>query len=161
MLDYSEEKVWLIRHAEATSFMDNLQLVFGDNKLKLVKKLILKDDSWLNMLACFDCHRRGPVPSSRPGPIGIVLHHVDTIVLHSDPERRVYDYQLLSEGRSWVSVCLRPVHNKEVLATFPRLRQIVVKKHQGGEQTSLVRDGVIYAAESGVEMGATIDMVRF
>lgn len=162
MLDYSLENVWRICHAEASSFMANLQLVFGDNKLRFVKKMILKDDRWLNMLACFDCHVGASAsPFSRPGPIGSVLHHVDTIVLHSDYERRAYKYGVLPEGRSWVSVCLQPVHNKEVLATFPRLRQIVVKKHEGGEQTSLVQDVIIYAAEAGMEMGATINMTRF
>lgn len=157
MMDYSPG-TWRVRHDEASSFMANLRRVFGDDKLKFVKKLILKDDSWLSMLACFDCYLGVPTSPSSRGPIGSVLHHVDTIVLHSDREIRGYNYMVLPEGRSWVSVCLRPVHNKEVLTTFSSLRQIVVKKHEGGEQTSLVQDGIIYAAESGMETGAMIDM---
>lgn len=66
-------------------------------------------------------------------------------------------YRSLKTGASWFSFVMQPYLVPCLLGVFPNLEEIVVRRKSGKQQLSVVRDGKVFAAESGMPLGGQDD----
>lgn len=66
-------------------------------------------------------------------------------------------YRLLKAGASWFSFVMQPNSVPRLLGVFPNLEEIVVRRECGKQQLSVVRDGKVFADESGMPLGGRDD----
>lgn len=62
-------------------------------------------------------------------------------------------YRSLKTGASWFSFVMPPDLVPRLLGVFPNLDEIMVRRKSGKQQVSIVRDGKVFAAESGMPLG--------
>lgn len=144
-------------------WLADLQDTFGVNKLKLVKRLVLANETLLyNLPGLSRCKGNFVVdeygftayPSCGATSTALqTLSHIEEIILHMDDAPHAPE---LVAGASWVSLALQPRDEQWLLAIMPLLKKIVARG-QAGEQTSVIMDGHIVAAESGMRLGGCGD----
>jgi hypothetical protein len=89
------------------------------------------------------------------GLIHTTFHNIQRVIIHQDDSSE-HLYAALTEGAPWLSVSMEPRAMKDVLSNFLSLQQIVMHR-KSREQLSEVRDGQVFAAESGMLMRGRAD----
>jgi hypothetical protein len=89
------------------------------------------------------------------GLIHTTFHNIQRVIIHQDDSSE-HLYAALTEGAPWLSVSMEPRAMKDVLSNFLSLQQIAMHR-KSREQLSEVREGQVFAAESGMLMRGRAD----
>jgi hypothetical protein len=87
--------------------------------------------------------------------IHTTFHNIQRVIIHQDDSSE-HLYAALTEGAPWLSVSMEPRAMKDVLSNFLSLQQIAMHR-KSREQLSEVREGQVFAAESGMLMRGRAD----
>lgn len=139
--------------------LQNFAETFDASKSSLLTSVVFHDSQLMSRLAGFNncmmgdtlltkkCTSRCESFSLFQGLFHETFHHVRFITVHVTKDKMETLYKALTKGAPWLSVTLEPFHVDELLAAFPSLQQIIVRR-ACGEQVCDVIDGGIFAAES-------------
>jgi hypothetical protein len=83
------------------------------------------------------------------------FHNIQCVVIYQNDSLEL-SYAALTEGAPRLSVSMEPRAMKDVLSNFPSLQQIVMRR-KSREQVSEVRDGQVFATESGMLLRGRAD----